>query len=459
MSKFGTFLKLFAKDSPWNSRPIKPVLGTWMIPACYKPRGSAYRCFPSIQGGAYSTGIYQASPSDLPRTIYAAAGTKGIFDSDADEWKPSITIPHWPVDAVGATGSDGHCDIIDEAAGVIHSFWILKADAAGRLTARQYGWSRIDGKGFGDAAHYYQGARATGVPTCAGMIRKHEVADGKLMFEHALAMSLDQSGLAASPAFIAPATISDWNPQVNTGKIPQGALMMLPPGYDTTRLARWPLLKKVAETLKVYGARVVDRNEFTPYAIYVENGAAWDMSPLPGWDNDMAAELDYIRTQLRQVVSQDGWIAGEETIAKPGIMSLRGPWRHEKSGLAAPGLYDTLAQGLRFAANTELVSVANGNGTGFRVQDLKPKAGDYLKLSARSDCGARLKMVVYGQRPDGGAAANIVLVPTDSAPAYVKWPLGGWCNLVAWKFPGPAGVLQATLTKITEAEYLAAPKG
>ena len=461
MTKFGTFLRPFAANSLWNSRPVNPVLGAWVIPACFKPRGTTYKCYPSIEGGAFSTGIYQALPSDLPRTIYAAVGAKGIFDSDADEWKPSITIPHWPVDAVGASGSDGHCDIIDEAAGVIHSFWILKRDAAGRFTARQYGWSPLVGSGWGDAAHYYQGARATGVPTCAGMIRKHEVADGKPLFEHALAMSLDQSGLSASPTFIPPATISDWNAaSTNTGKIPQGALMMLPPGYDTARLARWPLLKKVAETLKVFGARVVDRNEYTPYSIYVENGATWDMSPsVVGWDNGMAAELEYIRTQLRQVVSQDGWIAGEETSSEPGIMSLRGPWRHEKTGAPAPGLYDTLAQGLRFAANTELISVANGNGTGFRVQDLKPKAGDYLKLSARSDCGARLKMVVYGQRPEGGAAANIVLVPTDGAPAYVKWPLGGWCNLVAWKFPGPAGVLQATLTKITEAEYLAATKG
>ena len=460
MTKFGTFLRPFAANSPWNSRPVNPVLGAWVIPACFKPRGSTYKCYPSIEGGTFSTGIYQALPSDASRTIYAAVGTKGVFDSDADEWKPSIMIPHWPADAVGATGSDGHCDIIDEAAGVIHSFWIMKADAAGRLTARQYGWSRIDGKGFGDAAHYYQGARATGVPTCAGMIRKHEVADGKPLFEHALAMSLDQSGLAASPAFIPPATISDWDAaSTNTGKIPQGALMMLPPGYDTARLARWPLLKKVAETLKVYGARVVDRNEFTPYAIYVENGAAWDMSPLPGWDNDMAAELEYIRTQLRQVVSQDGWIAGEED--KPGdtILSLRGPWNKIGSAVVEP-LYSTLDQGLRMPAVKEKTFYTNTNGSGFRVAEFKPKPGECFRLSYSATNKSYFRMAVKGFQASGARCADItVQPPAPGAYAYVKWPSGGWQELVAVAVAGDVpGVLTAQFEKITEAEYLAATK-
>ena len=144
MTKFGTFLRPFSRTSLWNSKPDKPVLGGEPPAACFKPRGSTYKCYPSIEGGAFSTGIYQALPSDASRTIYAVAGSKGVFDSDADEWKPSIMIPHWPADAVGASGSDGHCDIIDEAAGVIHSFWILKRDAAGRFTARQYGWSPLN---------------------------------------------------------------------------------------------------------------------------------------------------------------------------------------------------------------------------------------------------------------------------------------------------------------------------
>ncbi|KQQ40461.1 hypothetical protein ASF61_06830 [Duganella sp. Leaf126] len=458
MRKYGTFFRPFAADSLWNSRPINPVLDTWVIPPCFKPRGSTAKCYPSVAAGAWSSGVYQALPTDPAQTVYPQSGQAGVFDSDADEWKSAITIPHWPAGAVGATGSDGHCDIIDEEAGVIHSFWQLKSDSTGRFTARQYGWAPLQGTGFGDAAHYSQGARATGVPASAGMIRTHEVNDGKAMFEHALACSLDQTGLSASPAFIPPATSSDYNPQVNTGQIPEGALIMLPASYDTARLARWPLLQKVAETLKVFGARVVDRNEFTPFVIYVENGSGWKMSPL-AWDTDMANELELIRAHLRQVMSQDGFIAGEEDgVAEDSILSLRGPWKHEKTGAVARGLYDTLAQGLRFDANTTLVSVKNSDGTGLRVQRYKPQAGDYLQLATASDCGARLKMVVHGQKAGGGVAPDLVIVPLDGAPVAFTWPPGGWMELVAWKFPGAGGVLRATLKKITEAEYLAATK-
>lgn len=63
MTAFGTYLNPFAANSFWNCRPISPVLGTWEIPATFKPRGSTYKCFPLIAGGAWSTGVYKALPS------------------------------------------------------------------------------------------------------------------------------------------------------------------------------------------------------------------------------------------------------------------------------------------------------------------------------------------------------------------------------------------------------------
>ena len=101
MPKFGTFEHPFAADSLWNSRPIKPVLGTWIIPSVSNPRGSANKMFPAIQAGAWSTGVYRAQPTDPARTVYAPAGKGGILDSDSGEYRQSITIPHWPADAVG----------------------------------------------------------------------------------------------------------------------------------------------------------------------------------------------------------------------------------------------------------------------------------------------------------------------------------------------------------------------
>lgn len=456
-TRFGTFLKPFRADSLWNSKPINPVLGSYVIPPCFKPRGSIYKCFPAIGGGAWSTGIYKTQPTDGPMTVYKVDGYPGILDTDTLEQKAFITLPHWPADATGATGSDGHCDIIDEEAGVIHSFWILKKNAAGQFTARQYSWSPLYGTGFGDAAHYSQGARATGVATCAGMIRKHEVNDGKPLFEHALACSMDYTGLSANPPFIPPATMSDGDYGYNTGSIPEGALIMLPQGYDTTRLNRWPLAKKVAETLKVYGARVVDRNEFTPYSIYVENGAGWKMSAL-SWDNDLANELEYIRTQLRQVISEDGFIAGEEYEPSENILSLRGPWNKAGSTVLEP-LYDTLEQGLRIPACRDKTWYTNTNGTGFRLAAFQPKAGEFYRLTYSATNNSYFRMVVKGFEANSSARIPDITVapPGPGQYAYVKWPRGGWQELTAVAVAGDIpGVLTASFEKIGEADYFAA---
>lgn len=451
MSKFGTFFTPFRADSPWNSKPINPVLGNYVIPPCFKPRGSVYKCYPAIGGGPFSTGIYRATSSDAPMTIYKADGSLGILDTDTLEQRATITIPRWPADAVGASGSDGHCDIIDEEAGVIHSFWILKKNAAGQFTAKQYSWSPLGGTGFGNPTHFCQGARATGVATCAGMIRKHEINDGKTMFEHTLACSMDYTGLSNNPPFIAPAMTSDWDFGYNTGGIPEGALIMLPPSYDTNRLNRWPLAKKTAETLKVYGARVVDRNEFTPYFIYVENNSGWKMSEL-SWDNDLASELEYIRTQLRQVTAVDGFIAGQEDFVEPvqNLLSLRGSWN--VNGVVH-NLYDTIEQGIRMPVVSAKTWFMNTTGLGFRLPEFKPKAGEYYRLKYDTTNKSYLRMnVKQSGKPD------IVVAPAGPGQyAYVKWPTGGWHELTAVSVPGdPSAILTVSFENVTEAQYLVA---
>ncbi len=52
------------------------------------------------------------------------------------------------------------------------TFWQLKQQT-GNGSATQYAWTRLNGSGWGDPAHYFQGARAAAVPTAAGLIRAH----------------------------------------------------------------------------------------------------------------------------------------------------------------------------------------------------------------------------------------------------------------------------------------------
>ena len=159
------------------------------------------------------------------------------------------------------------------------------------------------------------------------------VNDGDTLFRHALAMSLTVTALSPAPTYIFPATAADRGAEkLNSGRIPEGALMMLPADYDTANI-KDARLRKVADTLKVYGAYVVDRNDGTPFVIYVENGTNLGLHK-PVWNNSVVRELDRMRAALRQVVSVDSWLDGND---KPmqieqrlNLLSMRGPWRVSK---------------------------------------------------------------------------------------------------------------------------------
>lgn len=335
---FGTFETPFSARSYWNIRPVGPRLGSFQIP------DSSY--YPRVGEGDFSSAAFLAKYNDPPMRVIGKAGQPGLWELDGEQFVSHVVIERWPASTVPATGSDGHADIVDPISGIVHSFFKLKKDDKGRWTAAMYAWTRLNGRGWAEPGHYYQGARATAVPPLAGLIRKHEVNDGKPMYQHALALSLTYNGLSGSIPYVFPATSADGTWKQNTGKIPQGALLMLPETFDTGTIED-PALRKVAETLKVYGAYVIDRNVGTPFYIYVENGAQFDLHK-PQWNSKAASGLKKIQRELRQVVSVAGWIDGNGQAFTPreslNMASMRGNWVK----LSGPGSarYDTWSQSM-----------------------------------------------------------------------------------------------------------------
>lgn len=423
LSKFGTFKYPFAVNSPWNVRPINPTFSSFEIPK------SSY--FPTVSSGAYSTAAFLAKPTDAPMVVYGKT-SQGVWNPDAEKYQPSITIPHWPADTVPATGSDGHADIVDEQAGVIHSFWQLK-QVNGKWTTQLYAWMPLKGRGWADPAHYYQGGRAVGIPSIAGVIRKHEVDDGKATYEHALALSLTYNALSPNPTYVYPATSSDGNASnTNYGQISEGALLMLPSNYDSSKVAS-PALRKVIETLKKYGAYVVDRNDGTPFAIYVENGSTFKLSNL-SWDNAVANELQRIRGSLKQVTGASSWIDG---IGKPtvsplvvqnlNVLSMRGTWTKMSGNVI--GSFDTLSQSLVFPATTDVRTVMNNysNRSLSTVTWAKREVGAEQKFTVKATGGATLTLNVYS-----GSSLVLKTPNLGNGESYkFIWPAVGYVILTA----------------------------
>lgn len=412
---FGTPLRPFSAQSPWNARPVGAVLGDYQIPK------SDY--YPALVEGTWSTGVFLGGANDKPMAVYPLPGRPGVWDPDAEAVRDSIVIPRWPAGVIPANGSDGHADIVDPISGVVHSFFELRF-VDGKWRTGQYAWTRLDGRGWGEPGHYFQGARAAAVPTMGGVIRTHELSDGENLFRHALAMSLTFNGLSANPPYIFPATSADRGYEKNTGRIPEGALLMLPPEYDTARIQD-ERLRKVAETLKVYGAYVVDRNEGTPFAMYVENGTHLNLHK-GGWNNDVARELDRMRAALRQVVKVSGWLDGNgdpmQMEQRLNLLSMRGPWERVK-GEGPLGAFDTWRQAVVFPPNGSVTVQTNARGNSLHPIDwAKPRPGDRYRLAARADAGGTLRLQLFdtGRRSvlyDSGELA-------DGQSTEFNWPEG-----------------------------------
>jgi hypothetical protein len=264
-------------------------------------------------------------------------------------------------------------------------------------------------------------------------------------------MSLTFNALSASPTYVFPATSADGNAATtNSGQIPEGALLMLPPGFDST-LIRSPALRKVAETLKTYGAYVVDRNVGTPYVIYVEIGSGYNLHG-GKWNSAVANELDLIRRELRPVKSTDGWIDGNERLVKPSsgfnLLSMRGPWAVQSgSGSAA---FDTWRQALMFPANGSAVTVVNrSNNNVSRVTWALPQRGRHYTFTVNTTGNASVKLDILDKDLRRLVFSTGYLIHGETIT--FTWPASNFSTaLYASSDGGPASTAAATLIE-TEA--------
>ena len=383
---WGNYKRMFSVDSPWNARPIRPQLGTFELrKPVFNPGW-----IPAVDDGGYSLTVFKATASDPAMTVH------NVPDPDSAKTR-NIVLPHWPAGVTAASGSDGHADIVDVQTGIVHSFFQLRY-TGGKWTASMYSWSRLNGRGWGDAVHWSQGARASGVPASAGLIRKHEIEDGAELYRHVLAMALPSQSLAngvGQPTYVYPATTADTTAFANTGAIPLGTRLMLPASFDHKTITS-PALRKIANTLKVYGAYVVDRTFDTAYSIYVENGANFTLMP-NGWDTRVVADLERIRKAMRPVLYGESWVDGDgnsfENPEKPGVLSMRGEWQVQGGG-AGPGAFDTWQQALIFPYTEKKLSQINYSTGASHVSWSALKRGEKMRFTSVASGGATIRLQV-----------------------------------------------------------------
>ena len=270
----------FAADSPWNQPlPPEPVLdpdSAAMVAQLQKTVGK-------LKGDLtqWTVPLFVIDADRAPRRrVIAAEPLHPSVDPDGDGWVENLPLPDgiWP-----DPRKDGHLLLVD--ARQRRSWDLSRAqplpDGSWRVT-RLAVWD-LDGPGYVPADFgkrwWMFGARGTGMPLLAGLIRPEEVAAGEI--RHALACATPINRRAAFPGgplelCSPPAARSDGKldgPQF----LPAGARLQLDPTLDLERLGLSPASLTVARAMQVYG--LINADVADSFKIYFQNlgpdGGRW----------------------------------------------------------------------------------------------------------------------------------------------------------------------------------------
>ena len=225
----------FASTSPWNT-----AIGSG---ARFEPRdGSRTASFltakPVINRAEWSVATRLARTTDPVATLTAVRN------------RTTYTI-RIPPDTVATAGLDRHVTVVQPDG--VTAFDMYKISKQSDTQWRAEFVVVVDLRRDGAAA----GARASGMPGFAGLIRRHEVGERRI--PHALAIAVPGSVLRTGQMW--PATRQDGDARTSyTGQVPMGSLFAIPPGVDVEAMRLSPEGKALARALQDYGAYVVDRS-------------------------------------------------------------------------------------------------------------------------------------------------------------------------------------------------------
>jgi hypothetical protein len=183
----------------------------------------------------YSTVSQNGSQWALPDAFHRA-------DQDFD---PS---PRLPRGACPSPDSDGLMAVFQPSGWVLDTYATV---VAGDGTILAPFASFVDARG--DGTGWWNGRRASMLPSFAGLIRKGEIAGG--LIPHALAALAPANMLAQAAVWPAYAFDRD---NAYSGSLPMGSLLAIPPSVDITKIGLSPAGQVIAAAAQNYGIYLVD---------------------------------------------------------------------------------------------------------------------------------------------------------------------------------------------------------
>jgi hypothetical protein len=253
-----------------------------------------------INSGDTPWGLYvvEAESNDPVLKVNARSGTNG------SRLPANVRFPKGGVDVHFPNGKDGNIAIYDRGG---NSFQHLREYSwgNGKPVAGQFRDYDPRGLGHGRKMGERIGTSASGVAAPFGILRGHEINVPGHKIEHALQMVVPaRAGCAVmlSKDIKLPATSRDGfasDPKNNTGNIPYGGLMALPPNVDIGKLGLSEPGRRLAEGIRNYGIYVVDNGGCGAGALRADQNINSQVM------SQLARDIPKIYPYIRMVLNND----------------------------------------------------------------------------------------------------------------------------------------------------------
>lgn len=259
--------RFFDETSPWNTRadtlPIDPRSSQLMRLAQYRvgviERGDEIE----TEDRLITDPVYINTAAWTTPVVAGGTPTRVVCRQVVCGDGEDSMVLEVPADIDPDPRYDGWFTIFDTSASVAYDLWRARREDDGSISYHFMRTWDLDGPGHSDP--HVVGARGSGLPLFAGLIRPGELEAGQI--DHALAISVPGP---AQGSFVAPASSTDGNGRVES--LPEGARIRLRADVvvpdPTDPLTGEPIrlteqqrryVDAIVAALRTYGAIVVDR--------------------------------------------------------------------------------------------------------------------------------------------------------------------------------------------------------
>jgi len=271
MSLPGDF-RPFSNNSPWNT-PIPP--NPKIDPMSEKIIKNLYNHCKKLKVNfvKWTIPLFVINSKNCPKVNVLTIRSCLYHTVDHDGNRIAEGIP-MPKEAWPQPEEDGHMILIDPFIKRSWEFSKAKKLPNGEWTASVIDTWDLSGPGyrkpFSGKCWWMSGARGSGTPLIAGLIRPEEIEAGRI--NHALGVSTPINRKTSYPGgekeLCIPASRTDgWG--IGTQYIPEGARLQLNPALNLDKLGLSKEAKVIARALQKYGAIVADNA--TDFKLYFQN--------------------------------------------------------------------------------------------------------------------------------------------------------------------------------------------